>query len=247
MNEIRIKFSKGEEVKYISHLDLMRTFERALRRAELPVSYSQGFNPHPHLVFGLPLSVGVTSNAEYADIGFEREIEPDTVKKMLNISLPQGLTVIDACKKNDKGNIMALIGAASYDIDIFFNQICMCDNIQTYIHSKLNEFVELNEINGEKNTKGVIKNINIKPLIISINLESVEKNAKRSYTNIYNRASLSVLVRAGSKANLKPDVLADAFCKFARINPAFYSINRTGLFIDIKEELVDPIEHCMKR
>lgn len=248
MNEIRIRFSRGEEVKYISHLDLMRTFERALRRAELPVYYSQGFNPHPHLVFGLPLSVGIASDAEYADIAFEKDVEPEAVKKMLNISLPKGLKVIDACKKNQKENIMAIIAAASYNIDIFFSESGICreyDNIEAYIDSKLNEFLELNEINAEKNVKGVIKNIDIKPLIIRFNLKKVEQNSKKSYANIYDAASFSVLARAGSKANLKPDVLADAFCKFAGINPAYYSIYRTGLFVECEGKLIDPIHACI--
>src|SRR5690242_15350351 len=64
---IRTKFRRSDEVKFISHLDLMKVFERAIRRARLPIAYSQGFNPHPGMVFGLPLSVGVTSDAEYGD------------------------------------------------------------------------------------------------------------------------------------------------------------------------------------
>lgn len=247
MNEIRIRFSRGEEVKYISHLDLMRTFERALRRAGLPVYYSQGFNPHPHLVFGLPLPVGVTSDAEYADIGFEQEIEPEVVKKMLNLSLPKGLKIIEACPKKEKSNIMALVAGASYNIDIFFSQACAFYNIKDYIHSRLNEFLELNEIYAQKNMRGDIKIINIKSLIINIELSKVEQNAKKSYRNIYNIASLNALVKAGSKANLKPDVLADAFCKFAGINAAYYSINRTGLFIEDNQKLSNPIDACVKR
>jgi radical SAM-linked protein len=60
---IRVKFERSQEVKFISHLDMMKAFERALRRAGLPIGYSKGFNPHPLMVFGLPLSVGMTSQA----------------------------------------------------------------------------------------------------------------------------------------------------------------------------------------
>lgn len=73
LSRIRIKYIKGEQVKYISHLDILRTLNRVLKRAELPVAYSQGYNPHPLVSFGLPLSVGVTSEAEYADIDLIRK------------------------------------------------------------------------------------------------------------------------------------------------------------------------------
>ena len=68
MIRLRVKFTRGEEVKYISHLDMLKVFERALRRANIPIAYNKGFNPRPQIVFGLPLSVGVTSESEYADL-----------------------------------------------------------------------------------------------------------------------------------------------------------------------------------
>ena len=88
MVNLRVKFIRGEEIKFISHLDLMRVFERALRRSEIPVAYSKGFNPHPQMVFGLPLSVGVTSQCEYADFKIEDNIEPNEFIQRLNDNLP---------------------------------------------------------------------------------------------------------------------------------------------------------------
>ena len=70
MQRIRIKFNRGEEIKFISHLDITRLWERALRRAGVPLAYSQGFSPHPQLSFAVPLAVGMTSEAELLDIFF---------------------------------------------------------------------------------------------------------------------------------------------------------------------------------
>ena len=71
-----VKYTKGEKVKYISHLDFMRLVQRALRRAEIPVAYSKGFNPHPRLSFASALAVGTTSDGEYLDIILEKEMDP---------------------------------------------------------------------------------------------------------------------------------------------------------------------------
>ena len=102
MSDIRIKFIRGEEVKFISHLDLMKVFERASRRANIPIAYSQGFNPHAHLIFGLPLSVGVTSQAEYADIELTEELDPENFMLGLNKQLPKGLIIVAAKARNTK-------------------------------------------------------------------------------------------------------------------------------------------------
>ena len=64
MQRLRIRFSRGEEIKYISHLDIMRMWERVLRRAELPLAYSEGFSHHPRISLAVPLAIGVTSDAE---------------------------------------------------------------------------------------------------------------------------------------------------------------------------------------
>jgi len=72
MQRLRIKFSRGEEIKYISHLDLMRCWERALKRADVPLMYSEGFSPHPRISLAAPLALGVTSEAELMDITVSR-------------------------------------------------------------------------------------------------------------------------------------------------------------------------------
>ena len=96
MQKIRIKYRKGEAVKFISHRDLMRAFQRALRRTGLPVAYSQGFNPHMKISWGNALKVGAVSDGEFAEIQFEGWVKPNELVTALNTRLPGGLEIIEA-------------------------------------------------------------------------------------------------------------------------------------------------------
>src|SRR5579862_3363209 len=90
---LRVRFTKGEEVRYISHLDLMRTWERILRRAGIKLAHSQGFNPRPRLVFAAPLSVGVTSDAEIVDVVVEDDGSAAEFVRRLEPALAPGMAV----------------------------------------------------------------------------------------------------------------------------------------------------------
>lgn len=96
MPRIKIEYSKGEEVKYLSHRDLMRAFQRAIRRADLPIAFSQGFNPHMKISWGQALKVGATSEAEYAEFEFSTWVKPDELLARLNTTLPKGLAIMNA-------------------------------------------------------------------------------------------------------------------------------------------------------
>ncbi|MCJ7807809.1 MAG: TIGR03936 family radical SAM-associated protein, partial [Dehalococcoidia bacterium] len=94
MQRIRVTFSRGEEVKYLSHLDLMRLWERALRRADIPLAYSQGFSPHPRISIAAPLPIGVTSSSELMDILFNKRFSPYYFIKAVGEQLPNGIGLI---------------------------------------------------------------------------------------------------------------------------------------------------------
>lgn len=96
MQRIKIKFTKGEEVKFISHRDLMRTFQRAIRRAGLPIAYSQGFNPHMKISWGNALKVGAVSLGEYAELQIDGWIRPHEAMAKLNAFFPKGLEILEA-------------------------------------------------------------------------------------------------------------------------------------------------------
>ncbi|MBN2058743.1 MAG: DUF2344 domain-containing protein [Candidatus Saganbacteria bacterium] len=96
MQRIKVKYTKGEAVKYISHRDLMRTFQRAIRRAELPMAYSQGFNPHMKISWGQALKVGATSSGEEAILQIDGWLKPAELMAKLNEKLPLGIEIVDA-------------------------------------------------------------------------------------------------------------------------------------------------------
>jgi radical SAM-linked protein len=95
MQRLRIRFSRGEEIKYISHLDIMRLWERALRRARIPLAYSEGYNPRPRISLAAPLSVGVTSQAELMDIFLSKVVSPHWFTAAANQQLSRGIEILE--------------------------------------------------------------------------------------------------------------------------------------------------------
>jgi radical SAM-linked protein len=93
MQRMRVRFSRGEEVKYLSHLDLIRLWQRALNRAGIPLYYSKGFNPHPQISMALALAMGVTSEAELMDIFLDKFVSPHTFTAAIGRQLPRGITI----------------------------------------------------------------------------------------------------------------------------------------------------------
>ena len=91
MQRLRIRFSRGQEIKFISHLDIMRLWERALRRAQIPLAYSEGFSPHPRLSLAAPLAVGVTSEAELMDVFITKLVSPHWFNSTASQQLPLGM------------------------------------------------------------------------------------------------------------------------------------------------------------
>ncbi len=117
MHKLRLKFSKNGPIKFIGHLDVMRYFQKAIRRAELDIKYSEGFSPHQVISFAQPLSVGATSDGEYMDMTLNSMISTEDVKNKLNEVMNEGikiLAVTELGEKDDKA--MTLAYAAKYTI-----------------------------------------------------------------------------------------------------------------------------------
>jgi radical SAM-linked protein len=95
-HRLRLRFRRGEELKFISHLDMMRLWERVLRRADIPLAYSEGFTPHPRLALAVPLPVGVTSEAELMDIILTRPVSHQALIQAVSRQLPPGVEIIEA-------------------------------------------------------------------------------------------------------------------------------------------------------
>ena len=229
---IRTKFRRSDEVKFISHLDLMKVFERAIRRARLPIAYSQGFNPHPGMVFGLPLSVGVTSDAEYGDFEVtDDELSINEFVQRLNAQLPQGLEILSAKARQSKLNIMSIIAASEYVVVVGTKSDCIDKDIKSSIH----RYLAQNEIIVEKKTKSGIKDTNIRDMIFDLNFEIQP-------CSTFNIIKFTMLVSAGSKANLKPDLLIESLFGFLNFDFEIDKIHRTKLFVNEQDQLLDPMD-----
>lgn len=119
MVKIQYQFKRSTPLRFLSHLDQQRLFQRAFRRAEIPVEYSQGFNPHPRMSFALAMSVGLTSDGEYGEVIVSEDIDVDTFISRMNQVLPNGLEIIAAkiCGAGI-GSLSAALSKSVYQIRI---------------------------------------------------------------------------------------------------------------------------------
>lgn len=117
MAKLRLKITKGNEIGYVSHLDFAGTIERAVRRAQLPAAYSEGFNPHMKLAFASALAVGVTSEAEYLDLELTEELDITVIEERLKPQLPAGIKLKAARYAGERSQaLMAIVNLATYEI-----------------------------------------------------------------------------------------------------------------------------------
>jgi len=123
VQRIRIGFSRGEKVKYISHLDLMRLWERALRRAGIPIAYSQGFSPHPKISIAAPLPIGVTSDGEFMDISLRVRVSPYHFAKAVGEQLPFGISLLRAEQVELRlPSLQSQVRQAEYQVELETNK-----------------------------------------------------------------------------------------------------------------------------
>ncbi len=228
MNIIRCKYLRGNEVKYISHLDLMRAVERAVRRAGIPVDYSEGFNPRPKIVFALPLPVGVTSSGEFADFTFSEKIAAEEFMNRINSELPYGIKILSAEELQSKGSIMAEVRQADYELTT------ACDG--TFEHAKMiiDKMLAMSEIIADKKTESGVKKQDIRPMIKDMRICPPEENGFNTTINGNNPLLLKISARvsAGSRENLRPDILSGVIEDFSDGTVKVLGIHRKGLILN---------------
>jgi radical SAM-linked protein len=225
---LRFKFSRGPELKYIAHLDMLRLFERAIKRAGLPVAYTQGFNPRQKLVFGLPIAVGLTSSSEYADIEFDRDISADEFIKSLNAHLPEGVRIIEAAAFSGKDNIMNQVASAKYELSFTTS-----DALSHFaLDNMVRDFLAKDEIMVMKKTKKGPRPLNIRPLIYSLTIRKAGDNG----------CMLDAFLSAGAENNLRPDLLMEAFQKETGMAIHVDAMHRKALFASLMNEWKNPLE-----
>jgi radical SAM-linked protein len=193
---LRIAFAKGEEIKYISHLDLMRLWERTLRRARVPLAYSHGFNPGPKIAMAAALPVGFTSRGEVMDIVLERHISPYNFAKGLAPHLPPGLEVLSVEEVYPKlPSLQSQVRAAEYRVTVAW------DGPQEEMEEKLLAERVRRLLSAEqllRQRRG--KDYDLRPLIEELWVEGKEAGGW----------VLGMRLRAGSQGAGRPDEVLDA-------------------------------------
>jgi radical SAM-linked protein len=160
MQRLRVEFCRGEEIKFLSHLDLMRLWERALRRANLSLVYSEGFSPHARISLAAPLSVGVTSQAELMDVFLSGWISPYDFIDCLKPQLPMGLMLLDVQSIDlNEQSLQSQVSFAEYEVEVV-----METEIQL-VESKLKDFLSTNEIPWQHVRDTGVRNYDLRPLV----------------------------------------------------------------------------------
>ena len=213
MRCVRIWFEKKGDVRYISHLDLMRTMTRAIRRSKIPLWYTEGFNPHPYMTFVLPLSLGMESENDAMDIRVEGEITNREVMSALSGVMPDGITV--TCVTEPRLD-PKFISFASFDIAFYTAE--SAEQIEERIKTMLSGKELIVQKLGKKGHKKVYKDIDLLPHVKSYEIK------ERSGVPV-----LSLVLPAGSTTNINPSLLADEIIK-GKNEDDYYIIKRKQLF-----------------
>ncbi len=192
--KVRIKFSKQGAMKFIGHLDIMRYFQKAMRRAEIDIRYSEGFSPHQIMSFAAPLGLGLTSNGEYMDIEVNSMADCESLKKALNQVMAEGIQILSCHRLEDTAkNAMSIVAAADYTLT--FRDSAVPEDLPGFLNGLL-EFYGKDQIRIVKKTKKGEKEMDLKPLIYDLQIRG---------------EAVFLKVSADSSCNIKPELVMEAY------------------------------------
>ena len=216
---VRIKFSKHGVVKFIGHLDFMRFFQKAIRRAGIDVTYSSGFSPHQVMSFAAPLGVGHCSNGDYFDLEVNSHQGRLDMIERLNGAMVPGVVVENIVALGDgAGNAMASVAAAGYTLEWKDGY-----EVPSDLENAVNRFYNQDSIMVTKQTKKSTLELDLKPGIYEIKAT---------------KDSMYILVDASSSGNIKPMLLLEAFYGFLgkELDPLAIQITREETYTDIEKD-----------
>lgn len=195
--KVRIRFEKVGAMKFIGHLDMMRYFQKAFRRADIDIQYSQGFSPHQLISFASPLGVGLTSSGEYMDAFIGVSDDSKTMIDRINAEMVDGVSILSYKQILDEtknSNAMSIVAAADYEVSFREN---MYPRFLT--EDAVDAFMSQERIMVTKKTKKSVAETDIKPMIYGLSLKDHK---------------LVMKAACGSAANLRPELLVCALYHF---------------------------------
>lgn len=218
--KVRIKFSKQGSVKFLGHLDTMRYFQKAVRRAELPVAFSGGYSPHMIMSFAAPLGVGTTSFGEYFDMELTETVPTNEITRRLNETMAEGFQVVSARRVEDgkASKAMSLVAAADYFVEFRPGKEPAVE-----WKSRIEDFLSQKEIPVTKKTKRSEATVDIRPFIYKMALQG-------------NKIFLSLA--SASSNYTKPELVTDTFFSWlgAELPEFSYMTERLEVYADLGNE-----------
>ena len=219
--KIRLAYQKGEEVRFTSHLDTVRIFERAVRRARVPVAMSQGFHPHLKMATGPPLPLGYTSRSEYLDMEVNGNL-PRDFETLLNRHLPTGLKVLETEEiVGDVSSLNESITSASYRL--LWNGWLSTEALNGYVHA----FMKKNAYRIKRMRKGIEKEVDIRMYVEDISVTNGE---------------MELVLRFGPQGTARVEEVVDAVLPDYENPLEQVRIERTGLYIETQGVRRTPLE-----
>jgi radical SAM-linked protein len=212
MQRMRVKFRRGEELKFISHLDITRLWQRAFTRAGIPLAYSQGFNPHPQISLAAPLAVGTTGEAELMDIYCAKNVSPPFFTQAVNRELPVGIMIMQAQQVNpDLPSLQSSISLADYEVTV------ITEKTQEEIAQAISRLLALKELPWQHERDTGIRHYDLRRLIDDLRLVHYGEGS----------AVIGMKLACAATGSGRPEqvILALGFSGYPR------AINRTQLFL----------------
>ena len=222
--KIWFRFGKKNRLRYVSHLDLQRFMQRALNRTELPIAWSQGFNPHPVMSFASALAMGWTSNYEILEVKMAQDLSPEDAARAMSAALPPDLPVIEARVADDRTPApMALLQAADYSIGLEGDSAAA-------ITAAIPDYMAEEHVIAMRKTKTGEKEADIRLMTCLLAADPADPRALRA------RLSLT------EKATLKPDLLVRTLAQRANVSePDDLRVHRIALLAADGEGALRPL------
>lgn len=224
--KIRIKFSKQGNMKFIGHLDIMRYFQKVMRRADVDIRYSEGFSPHQIMSFAAPLGVGLTGSGEYLDIEVLSTDSSAEMVKRMNETMVEGMQILSYKRlPDDAGNAMSLVAACDYTVRMRDGYAAAMGLSDASFMSGLVSFIETGDLRIVKKTKKGEKEMDLRPFIYKYSLTA-------------DGEGIFLKLSSGSAANIKPELLLEAYCRSLgqEFPPFGFLINREEVYADTGSE-----------
>ena len=231
MLKARIKFRKFGNMKFIGHLDVMRFFQKVMRRADIPIAFSGGYSPHMIMSFAQPLGIGLTSDGEYMDIELTEPIDSEEAVKRMNAVSVEGIEMLSLVQISEEKKASGMTITAASDYQVFLLESAKSSEIRREIPEEWKDawmkFLDQDQILVWKKTKKSEKEVDIKPMIYSSEI-------KKDYIYLY--------LATGSEQNLKPDLVMETFLKYIGQEnvPLFY--NRLDVYAKDETGKLVPLE-----